>query len=285
MSPRRSTSPTSGASSGVASGRSTPTRTLVGEIWRVAPEWVSGDRFDALMNYPLTEAILGFATGPHLDRRMLGFHHEYSEHVRPMDAVAFAARLDELHGAYDPDVVAAQLDLLSSHDTPRFITLAGGDRASLRLATLLQMTVTGAPCIYYGDEVGMEGGPDPDCRRAFPPDPAAWDADLLAFFRGAVALRTARPALRRGAQRTIVAVGGCHVHARTLDGESVVVAVNVGEDEARVAVDVPELAGRALAEERWTGLGGTPAGGEAAHDGVRLTFAVRPRDGVVLATA
>jgi neopullulanase len=262
-----------------------PDAYIVGEIWRVAPEWVSGDRFDALMNYPLTEAILGFVTGRHLDRRILGFHHEYSEHVRPMDAAAFASRLDELHRAYDPDVVAVQFDLLSSHDTPRFVTLAGGDRASLRLATLLQMTLTGVPCIYYGDEVGMEGGPDPDCRRAFPLDPATWDADLLGFFRGAVALRTARPALRRGAQRPVVAAGACHVHVRTLDREAVVVAVNASEDEARVAVDVPELAGRALAEERWNGLGGTPAGGEAALDGARLTFAVRPRDGVVLATA
>jgi hypothetical protein len=83
----------------------------------------------------------------------------------------------------------------------------------------------------------------------------------------------------------VVAAGACHVHVRTLDREAVVVAVNASEDEARVAVDVPELAGRALAEERWNGLGGTPAGGEAALDGARLTFAVRPRDGVVLATA
>lgn len=261
-----------------------PEAYIVGEIWRVAPEWVSGDRFDALMGYPLTEAILGFVTGRHLDRRILGFHHEYTEHVRPMDAAAFAARLGELHGAYDPDVVAVQLNLLSSHDTPRFLTLAGGDRASFRLATLLQMTLTGAPCIYYGDEVGMEGGPDPDSRRAFPPDPAAWDTDLLAHVRGAVALRAARPALRHGSYRTVAAVGDCHLHARTLDGETVVIAVNAGEEEARVAVDVPELFGRTIVEERWTGLGGTATVGEAALDGPRLSFTVRPRDGVVLAT-
>ena len=261
-----------------------PEAYIVGEIWRVAPEWVAGDRFDALMDYPLTEAILGFVTGPHLDRGVLGFHDEYRNHVRAMDAGAFASRLDELLHAYDPDVVAVQLNLLSSHDTPRFLTLAGGDRASLRLATLLQMTLAGAPCVYYGDEVGMQGGPDPDCRRAFPAGPAAWDADLLAFVRGAIALRHARRALRHGAHRTLATVGGCHVHVRTLDGEVVVVAVNAGAEPVDVTADVHEVSGRDLREERWPGIGGTREGGEPALAGTRLSFTVRPRDAVVIAT-
>jgi glycosidase len=261
-----------------------PEAYIVGEIWRIAPEWVAGDRFDALMDYPLTEALLGFTSGPHLDQRVLDFHHEYRDHVRTMDAAAFAARLDELLHAYDPDVVAVQLNLLSSHDTPRFLTLAGGDRASLRLATLLQMTLAGAPCVYYGDEIGLEGGPDPDSRRAFPADPAAWDQDLRAFMRGAIALRHARPALRHGAHRTLAAVGGCHVHARTLGAETVVVAVNAGSEAAVMGVDVPEVVGRGLREERWPGIGGTAAGGEPAIDGARLTFTVRPRDAVVIVT-
>ena len=262
-----------------------PEAYIVGEIWRIAPEWVAGDRFDALMDYPLTEAILGFTAGPHLDHRVLDFHDEYRAHVRTMDAAAFASRLDELLHAYDPDVIAVQLNLLSSHDTPRFLTLAGGDKASLRLATLLQMTLAGAPCIYYGDEIGMEGGPDPDCRRAFPIDPTAWDGDLLAFMRGATALRHAHPALRHGAHRTLATVGGCHVPARSFDGETVVVAVNVGAEPAGVIVEVPEISGLDLREERWPGIGGTSAGVQPVLDGARLTFTVRPRDAVVIATA
>ena len=67
--------------------------------------------------------------------------------------------------------LAAQLNLLGSHDTPRARTLCGGDMDAVRLAMLLQMTLPGAPCVYYGDEIGMEGLMDPDCRRAFPSDP------------------------------------------------------------------------------------------------------------------
>ena len=67
-----------------------------------------------------------------------------------------------------PAVTAVQLNLLGSHDTPRALTICGSDLDSLRIATLLQMTLPGAPCIYYGDEIGMAGSMDPLCRRGFP---------------------------------------------------------------------------------------------------------------------
>ena len=61
---------------------------LVGEIWGVAPEWLRGDRFDALMNYPLGEAILGFAGGPLLDMDVVRRHHSYARSLRPLDGPA-----------------------------------------------------------------------------------------------------------------------------------------------------------------------------------------------------
>ena len=73
-----------------------PDAYLVGEIWRIAPEWLRGDRFDALMNYPLAEAILGFAGGASLDMAIVAAHHEYRLWVRPLDGPAFA---DTGHGA------------------------------------------------------------------------------------------------------------------------------------------------------------------------------------------
>ena len=104
-----------------------PDAYLVGEIWRVAPEWLRGDRFDALMNYPLGEAILGFAGGSHLDMGIVTTHHEYRLWVRPLDGPAFADRVVELANAYDPDVVAVQLNVVGSHDAPRLRTVLGGD--------------------------------------------------------------------------------------------------------------------------------------------------------------
>ncbi len=72
------------------------------------------------------------------------------------------------------------LNVISTHDTPRFRSMAGGDAASLRLGWLVLMTMPGAPCIYYGDEIGLAGEMDPDCRAAFPWDESRWDRELLA---------------------------------------------------------------------------------------------------------
>ena len=66
---------------------------------------------------------------------------------------------------YPEAITQVQLNMLDSHDTARFVNQAGGDREALRLSLLLLMALPGAPCIYYGTEVGMTGGPDPDCRR------------------------------------------------------------------------------------------------------------------------
>ena len=108
------------------------------------------------------------------------------------------------------------MNLLDSHDTPRFLSMVGGDTASLRLATLIQMTMPGAPSIYYGDEIGMSGEQDPGCRGAFPwQDEAAWDRELLAFISGAIALRNDHPVLRRGGYRTVAASGQVAAYLRS----------------------------------------------------------------------
>ena len=163
---------------------------IVGEIWKEKPDWVAGDTFDALMNYPLTEALLGFTAGRRIDGTLLQTQHEYRDSVRPMDGPAFAQRLERLLTVYRPEARDVQLNLLGSHDTARFVSLAGGDRQALRLAILAVMTLPGAPCIYYGDEVGLEGRQDPDCRRAFPWDEGRWDRELLDFVRATVSLRS-----------------------------------------------------------------------------------------------
>jgi cyclomaltodextrinase len=212
---------------------------LVGEVWVTAPEWVSGDRFDALMDYPLAEAILGYVGGRSLDMGAVGSHHEYREHLHPLDGPAFAWRLVELLGVYDPDVVAVQLNLLSSHDTPRALTVLGGDRAALRMAILLQSMLPGAPCIYYGDEIGLSGGNDPANRAAFPWDEAAWDGELRAFTRAVLGHRAAQPAIRHGATAVVGSYDAAIAIERRLDDDRVVVAINAGDHvfELEVAID------------------------------------------------
>ena len=212
-----------------------PEAYLVGEIWHVAPDWVIGDRFDALMNYPLAETIIGFVGGRSLNEPLLRSHHEYSRVTR-LDGPAFAAALAELFAAYAPETTAAQLNLLGSHDTPRVLSLLGGDIEALELAVLLQATLPGAPCVYYGDEVGLTGGKDPDSRKAFPWDPARWEADLLAATRATFALRGAEPALRSDGVTFLAAAGGALAFERRAGERRLAVALNTADASASLAL-------------------------------------------------
>jgi neopullulanase len=210
---------------------------IVAEIWREKPEWVAGDTFDALMNYPLTEALLSFTAARHLDMDVVAAQHEYREFVHPIDGPAFAGLLQHLMTMYRPAVIPAQLNLLGSHDTPRYVTVAGGDQASLRLALLAVMTLPGAPCIYYGDEIGMQGRHDPDSRRAFPwNDPGSWDTGLLEYSRITTALRHGHEVLRHGEYRTLAADGDAMAYGRVLADTAAVVVLNTGDHPTRLAI-------------------------------------------------
>ena len=214
---------------------------LVGEVWWIAPDWVAGDRFDALMDYPLGEAILGYVGGPSLDMGVVHAHNEYRDHLRPLDGPGFAARLVELLGVYDPDVVAVQLNLLSSHDTPRALTVLGGDAAAMRMAILLQCMLPGAPCVYYGDEIGMIGANDPANRAAFKWDGAHWDHEMLDFVRAVLAHRAAERATRHGATTAIGAFGPAMAIERRLDDERLILALNPGEHATELEVTVEDV--------------------------------------------
>jgi glycosidase len=211
------------------------------------------------MNYPLGEAILGYVGGSSLDMGIVGGHHEYRDHLHPLDGPGFAGRLIELLGVYDPDVVAVQLNLIGSHDTPRALTVLGEDRAALRMAVLLQCMLPGAPCIYYGDEIGMTGGSDPANRAGFPWDSAGWDEELRSFVRSVLALRAAEPATRHGATTSIGADGQAMAIERRLDDSRLILAMNAGDGETQLDVAVEGIGeGRLLAVE----LAGIDAGGE-----------------------
>ena len=85
-----------------------------------------------------------------------------------MNAYDFANELDRILNLYPKDITYAQLNLLDSHDMPRFLSCVNGDKNALKLAWLFMFTIPGAPCIYYGDEIGVDGGHDPECRKSFP---------------------------------------------------------------------------------------------------------------------
>jgi cyclomaltodextrinase len=255
---------------------------LVGEIWSVAPEWVLGDRFDALMNYPLGEAILGYVGGSALNLVVVQGHHEYAANIRTLDGLGFAARVRELASVYDPSVVASQLNLVGSHDAPRLRTVLGGDAARVRLAVLLQATLPGAPSIYYGDEVGLLGGNDPECRGSFPWDRSRWEPGLHDTFRTLLHLRLGEPALRDGPLTVVGAAEAAVAFERGAGAARFVVAVNPGDTPLRLDLrfaDAPSGAGGHLAPVEIPGLAGT---GESRIVDGRATIDLAARGGSVL---
>jgi len=259
-----------------------PDAYLVGELWRTAPDWLRGDRFDALMNYALGEAILGFAGGRHLDAATITGHHEYAVGLHPIDGPGFGARVEELGAMYDPDIVAVQLNLLGSHDTPRMRNVLGDDLDGVRLAILLQTTLPGAPCIYYGDEIGLAGGNDPASRGAFPWDGAGWDHGLRDSVRALVHLRRAERALRDGPLR----VAGADDHAIAFErgdtGGRFVVAANAGEGPIALAIELDDAPGagppNALVPVELPGFAAMAA---SAIVGSGATIEMPPRSGTV----
>ena len=175
----------------------------------------------------------------------------------------------------------AQLNLLDSHDTARALWLMGEDQSALRLCVLLQMTMPGAPCIYYGDEIGMSAAQDPFCRAAFPwQDPGNWDHDLLAFYRRAIALRHHIPALRTGTFQRLTAGDGVYAFARTLPGQCAVVIVNTQRRTAIVDLDVTGVVPPGMVFE------GVWNGGHYAVTGQHLSGVIIPaRDAAVLVSS
>lgn len=209
---------------------------IVAEIWEESVPWLQGDQFDAVMNYPLTEALIAFTAGYRVVRETVA-GRSYAPWPG-IDGLAFAGRIDRLLALYPWEIQLAQLNLLDSHDTSRFLSIAGGDVTSVKLGALLMFTFPGAPSIYYGDEIGLTGAlPDHWVRKSFPwHQPDQWNYDLLDFYRALIAVRRAHPALRIGTFRRIAAARESYVFERDLDDDTLVIAANVGDTPVQIPV-------------------------------------------------
>ena len=195
--------------------------------------------FDAVMNYQFTQACLSFFGGDHIDfdlaEGMMGLRRTH-----PMKAEEFSRRSLELMTIYPNEFALAQMNLLDSHDMPRFLSLVKEDKQRFLLATLFQMTYPGAPSIYYGDEIGLTGRKDPDCRKAFPWDENRWDKALREQVRELAILRSAIPALRTGDYIPLLAQEHLLVYLRRDQYDTVVVLINAGPHELKVDLPVQD---------------------------------------------
>lgn len=203
-----------------------PEAYIVGELWWEAERWLQGDQFDGQMNYLFTRAALGFLAGEQMDqsdtvRSGLGY-------IKPLNGRQFAEECERIFNQlYHPQITLSQLNMLGSHDTPRLMTVANGDETAVQLSFLCQMTVPGAPNIYYGDEIGMTGRHDPYCRRAFPWHVGKpWNVSLRESMQKYISLRHETPALRRGDFKILQATKKLVIYRRQYEGETAVVALN-----------------------------------------------------------
>lgn len=248
-----------------------PEAYLCGEIWGEAPGWLQGDRFDAVMNYPLVAPILSFCGADTLRSDYEKAHLTFA----PLDGPDFAEEVERVMSLYDWEVTCAQLNLLDSHDMARARWIMGGESSALRLAVLCQMTLPGAPCIYYGDEIGLSSPGDPHCREAFPwDDEARWNRELLDVYRRVTQLRHDHVALRTGSFRVLQAVGRTCAFHRSHDEEEAVVVLNAAQEP--VDLELPEARSTAF-EQAW------PAEAQRAErQANHLAVTVPPREALVL---
>jgi len=151
---------------------------ILGEIWHDSLPWLMGDQFDSVMNYPFPANALELSLGK-------------------MSADDFRKSMTKLLMAYPASVNQNLFNLIGSHDTERIISKLGGNESRLKMLLALEFTFIGTPCIYYGDEIGLDGAFDPGCRKCMP-----WEtienqkeASLLSFHKQLIKLRKENSAL------------------------------------------------------------------------------------------
>lgn len=215
-----------------------PDSFLLGEVWEDATtkiaystrrRYLLGQELHGVMNYPFRTALIAYLLGGEADE--------------------FRETLESLRENYPPHAFYSLMNFLSTHDTPRILTVLGADHVPgskeeravfrlsparrqlglkrLRLAALVLFTFPGAPTVYYGDEAGMEGWEDPFNRAGYP-----WgqeDSELKSFFSKLAHLRREQPALQTGQLHWRWTAGSLLVFARELDGQLLTTVVNAAD--------------------------------------------------------
>lgn len=203
-----------------------PEAYLLGEFFQDGTPHTQGTELDAAMNYQ------GFNTPT---RRWLGGHdlgiadEKAWGDPTPLPTEAWTEQCKRFMGAVPYVIALQQFNQLGSHDTTRILDVTRGDKALVNLGTALLMTYPGVPCLYYGDEIGMDGGKDPFNRRCMPWDENAWDHNMLAHARHWAHLRTSQDALKHGGYQVLHAEGDTLAFLRHSKEQRLVFVGNRGE--------------------------------------------------------
>lgn len=204
-----------------------PAAYLLGEHFFDGSPQLQGDELDATMNYrgfslPLLQWLVGFDVGVVWNK--LGTTTE----KLPTDALV--AQWKAFLAAIPWQIAIQQFNLLGSHDTPRIETIVNGDGALARIAAVLLFTYPGVPSVYYGDEIGLAGGRDPDNRRCMPWNPQDWNQGRRAFYQQLIHERRTSPALHGGGLQHLYANGDTLAYLREAPEERLLIVARRGDD-------------------------------------------------------
>jgi len=144
---------------------------ILGEIWHTSQPWLQGDEFHAVMNYPLSESIKDY------------FLRQRKKTEQ------FISEINSQSMYYKQQISEVMFNLLDSHDTERILTTAKGNVQHVKATLTFLYLQKGTPCIYYGTELALIGGPDPDCRRVMPWDRVSEENDMLNFMKQLIQVR------------------------------------------------------------------------------------------------
>ena len=216
---------------------------IAGEVWEDASHKIAysirrryflGGQLNSVTNYPLKNAIIAC--------------------IKDGDVVALANTMDELCKNYPKNVLDSLMNILGTHDTMRILTVLSGvdlpdgklamshfslserelelAKKRLRLAAALQFTLPGVPCVYYGDEAGMQGGADPFSRGCYP-----WgqeDQELLSWYKKLAKIRKSHSCFRAGEYTLVEARSGLFAFTRGKENSRILVAINVSDSDKTV---------------------------------------------------
>ena len=276
-----------------------PNALIVGELWpkdSTTLQFLDGTRADSTMNYRDRDAILGFLTTHPFDGKGLG------DSGRVLSSSEFLGRLVSQQEDYAPPAYFDLMNLIDSHDTTRALwTLSAGadndpaakaadlanGKQRLRLASLVQYTLPGMPTVYYGDEVGVTGGDDPDNRRTYPwpQDGGSPDRSLQAHYAALGQLRAAMPVLRDGSLVGLSAddANATVAYGRKTGTQAAVVALNKGTGAHTVTVPTAGFVPDGTAFRSAYGVGNA-FGGTVTVAGGALQVTLAPLSALILVT-
>ncbi|MCZ4371000.1 maltodextrin glucosidase [Vibrio diazotrophicus] len=203
---------------------------VLGEHFFEATQWLQGDQEDGAMNYyGFAHPVRAWLTGQDIAYDPISISaQEFVEWI--VEAQAKVPWLNQL----------AQLNQLDSHDTMRWATLVNGNDALIEIGLVLLMTMVGTPCVYYGTEVNLQGGLDPDNRRCFPWEETE-NSMQIERFKKLVAMRRNHLALQQGALQILYAQDGCIAYARVFGGEVILVVINASDVPQSMSVPIWKL--------------------------------------------